>query len=175
MKSYCLFFSCSPHLLPSPPTPLTVAQRPNSGPRRLIVEVSSSHTHTHTHTHTYLAGLLCTSDQPVAEAANYTKNTTDIHDLVEIWIQNPSNGAAADPRLWPHGHQDGPPSMTTVPNYKTVLREVTSCGLLPTLRGNVRKKKKWKQQKFNMNYYRTLRHDFVTRILRAILASHVRA
>ena len=89
------------------------------------------------------------------------KNTTDIHDFVEIWIHNHSKGAAADLRLRPHDHQDGPPSMTTVPNYRTVLREVTSCGLLPKLRRNMRKKK-WKEQKFNTNYYHTLRHDFGT-------------
>ena len=33
----------------------------------------------HTHTHTYSVGLLCTSDQPVAEAATYTTNTRDEH------------------------------------------------------------------------------------------------
>jgi hypothetical protein len=32
-----------------------------------------------------------------------------------------------------HGHQDVPLNMTAVPNYRTVLRDVTSCGLLPTL------------------------------------------
>jgi hypothetical protein len=41
-------------------------QRPNSGPRRLVV--SRSHTHTHP------VGLLWISDQPVSEATNSTKH-----------------------------------------------------------------------------------------------------
>jgi hypothetical protein len=45
-----------------------VAQQPNSGLGRLAVEVSRSHSIRNTHS----VGLLWTSDQPVAEAANYT-------------------------------------------------------------------------------------------------------
>jgi len=54
----------------------SVAQQPKSGLGRLVVEVSRSQldTHTHTHTRTHTVGLLCTIDQPVAEAATYTTN-----------------------------------------------------------------------------------------------------
>ena len=55
----------------------SVALQPKSGLGRLTVKVSVSHkvTHTHTHTHTHPVGLLCTSCQPVAEAASYgTRN-----------------------------------------------------------------------------------------------------
>jgi len=46
----------------------SVTQQPNSGLGRLIVEVSRSRTIRNT----YPAGLLWTSNQPVAEAATYT-------------------------------------------------------------------------------------------------------
>ena len=50
-----------------------MAQRPNSGLDRLVVETSRSHTirHTHAHTHTDTVGLFRTSDQLIAEAATY--------------------------------------------------------------------------------------------------------
>jgi hypothetical protein len=65
----------------------SMPQQTNLSLGRLIVEVSRSHTirhthgraRTHTHTHTHTVGLLWTSDQPVAEAATYTTNTTDEH------------------------------------------------------------------------------------------------
>ena len=47
---------------------ISVAQQPDSGPGNLTVEVSRSHRSRHTHP----AGLLFTSDQLVAEAANFT-------------------------------------------------------------------------------------------------------
>ena len=49
--------------------------RPHISLDHLIVDVSRSNTHTHTHTQP--VGLLCTSDQLVAEAVTYTthKNT----------------------------------------------------------------------------------------------------
>jgi len=48
---------------------LSVAQHPNTGLGRLIVEVSRSHTIRQT---SQTVGLLWTSDQPVAEGATYT-------------------------------------------------------------------------------------------------------
>ena len=46
-------------------------------PRLSAVYIKHTVRHTHTHTYTHPVGLLCTSDQPVAETATYTKNTTD--------------------------------------------------------------------------------------------------
>jgi hypothetical protein len=43
-----------------------MVQQPNSGLRRLVSEVLD---HTQLDTHTHTAGVLCTSDQLVAEAA----------------------------------------------------------------------------------------------------------
>ena len=48
-----------------------MAQEPKLGSDNLTVEVSS-HTKLQTHTHTHTVGLLCTSDQLVADAATYT-------------------------------------------------------------------------------------------------------
>jgi len=72
--------------IPSNP-PISIGKQPSSGLGRLISEVSRSHTirhtpthlskhnythtDTHTHKHTHPLGLLCTSDQTVAEAATY--------------------------------------------------------------------------------------------------------
>jgi hypothetical protein len=50
-----------------------VVQQANSAISRLMFEVSRSHTFRHTHTHTH-GRLLRTNDQPVAEAATYTKH-----------------------------------------------------------------------------------------------------
>jgi hypothetical protein len=89
-------------------TPSPVAQQPNSGLGHLIVEVSRSHTIRHTHTHQ--VGLLWTSDKLVAEAATYTTHNkhkkANIHAISVIRTRDPSNQAAADLRLRPHGHRD---------------------------------------------------------------------
>jgi hypothetical protein len=61
--------------------PFCVAVQPNSGPGRLSVKVSRSHTDTHP------TGFLCTSDQPVAEAATYTT-----HDRQKTRTSVPSVG-----------------------------------------------------------------------------------
>jgi hypothetical protein len=89
-----------------------------------------------THTHTHRAELLWTSDQLVAEAANYTTNTREqypcpsllgwpkcigtgqgskplihsfnIHALSGIRTRNPSNRAVANLRLRQHGLRDRP-------------------------------------------------------------------
>jgi predicted signal transduction protein with EAL and GGDEF domain len=86
-----------------------VAQQPNKGLGRLIVEVSRSHIQTHTHTHTQPAGLLWTNEQLVAEAATYTthnrhkRRTTMLPMGFETAIQE---RAAADLHLRPHVHRD---------------------------------------------------------------------
>jgi len=55
-----------------------VAQEPNWGLGRLIIEVNRLRTFSHAHTHTYKhpEGLPQTSDQPVAEAATNTTQYT---------------------------------------------------------------------------------------------------
>jgi hypothetical protein len=55
-----------------------------------------------------MIGLLCTSDQLVAEAAACITQTqeTSIDELSGIQICYPSTRAAADLRPEPHGHQD---------------------------------------------------------------------
>ena len=61
-------------------------------------------------THTHPIGFLRTSDQPVAEVAtfNNTQQTqeTNIHALNGIRTRNTRNQAAADLRVWTHGHRD---------------------------------------------------------------------
>jgi hypothetical protein len=67
---------------------------------RLIIEASRSYSDT-----SHSVGLLWTSDQLVAETSTWqhTTLTRDIHDPGGIRTHNPSNRAAADPRLRPHG------------------------------------------------------------------------
>jgi hypothetical protein len=96
-----------------------VAQQPNSGPRRLIVEVSRLHTHSHTHTNT----LLCTSDQLVVQVATYTthykhKTRTFMSsarlELVVPALKRPQS-CALDRlfTVWPSTSiHDGPPTPT---------------------------------------------------------------
>jgi len=50
-----------------------VAQKPKSGPGRLILDVSGSHTHKHLDAHP--AGLLWTSDQLFAQSATYATHS----------------------------------------------------------------------------------------------------
>ena len=64
---------------------LPVALQPSSDLGRQIVEVSRAHTIGHTHTHTHPVGFLCTSDQPVADAATYTT-----HNKHNRWITIPA-------------------------------------------------------------------------------------
>jgi hypothetical protein len=54
------------------------------------------------HTNRHTVGLLWTSDQPVAEASNYTGQHIKIHVPSGIRTCDPSNQAAADLR----GHRD---------------------------------------------------------------------
>ena len=80
----------------------SVAQKPNFGLGRLIVEVSRSYTIRNTHTRP--VGLLWTSDQPVAEAATYTTQTNTRHEqLHRQWGSNPQ--LQQPRRLRPHGHR----------------------------------------------------------------------
>ena len=96
----------------------SVAQQPNSGPRRLVVEVSRSHTHTHTHTHTHARARARTHARTHAHGRTpldewsarrkdrYLHNTqtqdTIIHALGGIRTRDLSNQAASDLRLRPH-------------------------------------------------------------------------
>jgi len=84
-----------------------VAQRPKSGPGRLIVENSRSQIR-HTHTHTAV-GLLWTSDQPVQQTANYTTQQTqekNIHVLDGIRTRDSSIQQATGLRLSPRRHRN---------------------------------------------------------------------
>jgi hypothetical protein len=84
----------------------SVVPEPNSGLGRLIVEVPRSYTHTH------MVGHLWTSDQVVAEAANFTTHNkhkrTNIHILSGILTRIPKNQTAANLRHSPHGHRHRP-------------------------------------------------------------------
>ena len=84
-----------------------VAQQPNWGVGRLIVDVSRSLTVRRTHP----VGLLRTSDQLVAQAAAYSthkhKRRTS-HAIIVIRTHDSSNKAAADLRLRPPSDQDLP-------------------------------------------------------------------
>jgi len=80
--------------------------QPPSGPRpSLINEDSLSHSDT-----PQSVELLWTSDQLVAGTSNLTTHNTQVTDIYAppggIQTQNPSNRAAADPRLRPRGHWD---------------------------------------------------------------------
>jgi len=67
---------------------LLLRNYPKSGLGRLIVDVSKSRTIRHIHP----VGLLCNSDQPVAEAATYTT-----HNKHKSRISTPS--AACEPAI----------------------------------------------------------------------------
>jgi hypothetical protein len=72
---------------------------------RRIVEVSKPHTVRHTH----LVGLLQTSYKPVAEDWTYTTHNnhkTKSHVHSGFQTRDPSNRAATNLRLRPHGHRD---------------------------------------------------------------------
>jgi hypothetical protein len=59
------------------------------------------------HTYRHTVGLLCTSDQPVAETSTYTgQHKRQISDPKRTRTGDPSNQAAADLRLRPRGHWD---------------------------------------------------------------------
>jgi hypothetical protein len=85
-----------------------VARQPNSGLGDLIFEVS------HTIRPSRPIGLLWRSDQLVAEAATYTKQSykhthtkqTNIHAVIEFRSRNPSSEAGSYPHLIPNGHCD---------------------------------------------------------------------
>ena len=80
-----------------------MAQQPLVGQRLLIIEDSWSHSDT-----PQSVGLLWTIDQPDAETSTsqHTTLTTDIHATGGIRTHDPSNRAAADPRLRLRGHWD---------------------------------------------------------------------
>jgi hypothetical protein len=89
----------------------SVAQRPNSGLGRLTDEVSSAHTDRHAQP----VGLLCTTDQLVAEVlpTQHTKKKTketNVHAVSGIQTRDLSNRAASDLCVRPHGHRDRLPS-----------------------------------------------------------------
>jgi hypothetical protein len=54
----------------------------------LSLSLTHTHTHTHTHKHTRAIELLCTSDQPVTQAATYTTQQTNIHAFSETGTSN---------------------------------------------------------------------------------------
>jgi len=85
-----------------------VAQEPNWGVGRLIVDVSRSVTIRRTQP----VGLLRTSDQLVAQAATCTThnkhNRRTSHAIIVIRTHDPSNKAAADLRVRPPSGQDLP-------------------------------------------------------------------
>ena len=73
---------------------------------------SLSRLHDHTQTYIHSAGLLSMSDQPDAETPTWQHTTltrTEMHASGGIRTRNPSNRAAADPRLRACGHWDGQP------------------------------------------------------------------
>jgi hypothetical protein len=74
-----------------------VAQQPNSGLGRLIIEVYTSHTIRKTHR----VGLLWMRNQLVVEAATYTTHN-------KIRTHDPRIEAASDLRLRQHGHRYRP-------------------------------------------------------------------
>ena len=80
-------------------------------------------------THTKCAGLLCTSDQPVAQAATYTTHNkhieVNIHVAGGIRTCIPSNRTAADLRLRPQGHRDWR-EYINLPIYKRCNKDVCS-------------------------------------------------
>jgi hypothetical protein len=78
-----------------------MARKPVVGQGRLIVEASRSHSNT-----PHSVGLLWTSDQqqrPLPTNTQYSQDT-DFHALGGIRTHNPSQRAAADPRLRQRGH-----------------------------------------------------------------------
>jgi len=88
--------------------------------------LSLSQTRTHTRTHTLYVGLLCTSDQPVAEAATYIKHNkhieANIHVPCGIRTCIPSNRTAADLRLRLQGHRDFCRSILSSPFISEVIK-----------------------------------------------------
>jgi len=102
---------------------VTIIQQSKYGLGCLTVEVPRLHTIRHTHTHT---ALLCTSDQPVAQAATYTTqhNTTQETNInalnricthesrnkaaTDLHLGLRSNKAATDLHLGLYGHMDQP-------------------------------------------------------------------
>jgi hypothetical protein len=81
-----------------------VAQQPNSGLSRLIVEVPRSHTIRHTHTHTQQDSF----ERGSARRRHYDLHTqdTNTHSLSGIQTRDSSNPAAADPHLRQQGRRN---------------------------------------------------------------------
>ena len=81
---------------------LSVAQQANSGPSRLIVEVSRSHT----------PGRTPPNEQSARRRLHYLHSTqqtqeTNMHALSGIRTRDLRNQADADLHITPHGHRDG--------------------------------------------------------------------
>jgi len=98
----------------------------NLGIRRLVLmflDHSLSLSHTHTNTHTHPVGLLCTSDQPVTDAATYKT-----HKKRKIRTYMPSMGfepaiptiSTAIPRLRAQGHREWRVKWSSLQNRTTV-------------------------------------------------------
>jgi hypothetical protein len=89
------------------PPPPPFSQQHLVGHGLLIIEASLSNSDT-----MHSVGPLWTSDQPDAETSTWQdtqhSQETDIHDLGGIRTRNPSQPAAADPRLRQRGHWDRP-------------------------------------------------------------------
>jgi hypothetical protein len=91
-NEYLVFF---PHMAPQPVVCLGLS----------VVEASRSHSDT-----PHSLGLLWTSDQPDAETFTWQHNThkRHIYASYRIRTRNPSQRAAADPRLRPRRHRYRP-------------------------------------------------------------------
>ena len=103
-----------------------LAQQPNFGIRRLIIEVPRSHTIrlSHSHTHTYGRTPLTewSAHRRVRCLHNPQKTQeTNIHALGGIGARDPGNRAATDLRFRPHGHQDQPSDFIPVLNKSSTI------------------------------------------------------
>jgi hypothetical protein len=94
------------------------------------LDVSTSHTHTHTHTHKPVA-LLCTSDQPVADAATYkTHKKRKIRTSMPLMGFEPAipTISTAVPRLTAHGNREWRVMWPSLQNRTTTtLQPSASC------------------------------------------------
>jgi hypothetical protein len=94
----------------------SVAQQPKSGLGRFVVEVSRSHPITHTHTRQDSSERVISSTQRPLPTQR-TTNTRDEHPCPQRDSNpDPSNEAAADPRLGPRGHRDRLPPVLSSDN-----------------------------------------------------------
>ena len=138
--------------------------QPNSGVGHYVVEVSGSHNYTRARARAL--GLLWTSDQLVAEVAawqhgKHYRRTS----LLEIGTRNPTSRAAADLRLWPHGHRDRQVVMFAS-SYPSSWNRPTPSGLIFTT--NFRHIPIWlRSDKNNGNYIPVFPRTICCRLLSA--------